>query len=64
VEVRGVLPTGPATFVRVVERIPGDFCSPVSRTHTPFHIVRTPRDPLPLPVQFITLEPELVPCGI
>ena len=62
VEVRAVLPVDGRSFVQIVERVPGDFCSPVARTHTPFHIVRAPR--IPLPVQYIELEPELAPCGI
>lgn len=64
VEVRSVLPLGSRTLVRIVERVPGDFCSPVARTHTSFHIVRAPRAHIPLPVEFIEAESELVPCGL
>lgn len=63
VEVRRVLPADDATFVELVERVPGDFCSPAERRHYPFHVVRAPA--VPLPVRFV--EPvavERVPCGL
>lgn len=61
VEIRRVLPAGDRTVVEVFERIPGDFCSPAAREQTPFHIVRTPR--VPLPVFFSDVRVERVPCG-
>jgi hypothetical protein len=62
VEVRRVLPVQSGTIVELVERVPGDFCSPAERRHTPFHIVVTPR--LPEPVGFAQPVPvERVPCG-
>lgn len=61
VEIRRVLPAGDRTVVEVFERIPGDFCSPAARVQTPFHIVRTPR--VPLPVFFSDVRVERVPCG-
>lgn len=62
VEIRRVLPVDQRTIVTLVERIPGNFCSPAARTHVPFHIVRAPR--VPLPVEFTTPTVETVPCGI
>lgn len=62
VEVRRVLPVQLGTIVELVERVPGDFCSPAESRHTPFHIVVTPR--LPVPVGFARPVPvERVPCG-
>lgn len=62
VEVRRVLQTGEGTQVKVVERLPGNFCSPASRRHYPAHVVVTPR-PLQ-PIEFSDPATELVPCGI
>lgn len=62
VEVRRVLPVQLGTVVEMVERVPGDFCSPAARRHTPFHIIVTPR--LRQPVGFARPVPvERVPCG-
>jgi hypothetical protein len=61
VEVRRVLAIGEGTLVEVVHRIPGNFCSPVSRTHRPFHVVIVPA--LPLPITFADIRREEVPCG-
>jgi hypothetical protein len=62
VEVRRVLPVRFGTVVEMVERIPGDFCSPAERRQTPFHIIVTPR--LRSPVGFAQPVPvERVPCG-
>jgi hypothetical protein len=61
VEVRRVLPVGEGTLVDVVWRRPGNFCSPVSRTHRPFHVVVAPR--LPKPITFAEARLEEVPCG-
>ena len=61
VEVRRILQIAGGTLAEVVERVPGDFCSPAARTHTPFHIVLAPKtDP---PVRFSEAQVELVPCG-
>jgi len=62
VEIRQILPVGETTNVEVVERVPGNFCSPVRRFHRPFHIVVAPR--VPLPVTFLQLPREEVPCGV
>lgn len=43
IEVRRVIPAATNTVVEIAERIPGDFCSPLSREHRPVHIVATPR---------------------
>jgi hypothetical protein len=62
-EVRAVRPSGAqGTVVTLVERIPGDFCSPAELTHVPFHIVVTPRAPAPVSFQTPVLV-ELVNCG-
>jgi hypothetical protein len=62
VEVRRVLPVQLGTIVELVERVPGDFCSPAERRQTPYHIVVTPR--LRSPVGFARPVPvERVPCG-
>lgn len=50
VEIRRVLPVADGTVVEMVERVPGDFCSPASIDHIPFHIVVTPL--IPSPVRF------------
>jgi hypothetical protein len=63
VEVRRVLAVGEGTLVEVVHRIPGNFCSPVSRTHRPFHVVIIPTDQVPEPILFGDVIPEVVPCG-
>lgn len=61
VEVRRVLQTGLGTQVDLVERIPGDFCSPAAREHYPIHIVVTPRTLFP--IEFSGLTPERFTCG-
>lgn len=61
VEIRRILQVDQGTLVHVWERIPGDFCSPVARSHTPFHIVVSPRTPLP--VRFAEIHPDTVRCG-
>ncbi len=61
VEVRRILQVDQGTLTHVVERVPGDFCSPASRTHIPFHIVVAPRTPDPL--RFADIFREEVPCG-
>ncbi len=49
------------TLTHLVERVPGDFCSPVARTHYPFHIVVAPMTPTP--IQFANVGLEFVSCG-
>jgi hypothetical protein len=61
VEVRRVVPVEAGTIVEVVERIPGNFCSPASRQQAPFHLVVAPR--VSDPVRFTELRVERVPCG-
>ena len=61
VEVRRILQIDGGTLVEVVERVPGDFCSPADRPHVPFHIALSPKtDP---PVLFPKARVERVPCG-
>ena len=61
VEVRSIFQTSQGTVTNLVERAPGDFCSPASRTHRPFHVVVAPRTPGPH--DFNQLPKEYVPCG-
>ena len=61
VEVRRILQVEEGTVTEVVERAPGDFCSPVARRHVPYHIVVAPRTPIPH--LFADVRVELVPCG-
>ncbi len=61
VEVRRVVPVEAGTIVEVVERVPGNFCSPASRLQAPFHLVVAPR--ISEPVRFTELRVERVPCG-
>lgn len=60
-EVRRILHIEGGTLTEIAERGPGDFCSPAARTHTPFHIVVAPKTAVPM--TFITLPVERVPCG-
>ncbi len=61
VEVRRVLPVETGTLVEVVERVPGNFCSPASRQQVPYHVVVLPR--VSTPIRFAELRVERVPCG-
>ena len=61
VEVRRVVPVEAGTLVEVVERIPGNFCSPASRLQAPYHLVVAPR--VSEPIRFTELRVERVPCG-
>ena len=61
VEVRKILPVDQGTLIEVWERVPGDFCSPASRTHVPYHVVVSPLTPEPL--RFSDVRIERVPCG-
>ncbi len=62
VAVRRILREETSTRVEVVERRPGDFCSPAPRSQHPFHIVVAPRTSEPL--RFVDVAVERVPCGI
>jgi len=61
VEVRRVVQVNDGSLVEVWERIPGDFCTPAERIHTPYHIVVAPR--IPEPIRFAEIRVETVPCG-
>ena len=61
VEIRRILQVEEGTVTEVVERAPGDFCSPVARRHVPYHIVVAPRTPIPH--LFADVRVELVSCG-
>lgn len=61
VEIRRVVPVEAGTIVEVVERVPGNFCSPAARQQAPYHLVVAPR--ISDPVRFTELRVELVPCG-
>lgn len=62
VEVRRILQVDAGTQVELVERVPGDFCTPASRAHEPFHIAVAPRTPPP--VRFADIRRVEVPCGM
>lgn len=61
VEVRRILQVDLGTVVEVVERLPGEFCSPAARTHVPYHVVVAPRTPIPH--RFADIKKEPVSCG-
>ena len=61
VEVRRILQVDNGTLTHLIERVPGDFCSPVARTHYPFHIVVSPATPTP--IRFADIGIEFVSCG-
>lgn len=63
VQVRRItrLGAGQGSRVDVVERIPGDFCSPAARRIYPYHLVVAPN--LLFPVQFSAPGIERIPCG-
>ena len=61
VEVRRVLQVDLGSVLEVVERVPGNYCSPAGKTHVPYHVVVTPRSPIPH--RFADMTPELVSCG-
>ena len=61
VEVRRILQIDGGTLTEVVERVPGDFCSPAAHLHLPFHIVLAPRTAPPM--LFPEPRVERVPCG-
>ncbi len=61
IEIRRVLQTGEGTQVTLFERVPGDFCSPASRSHYPIHIIVAPRTREP--IFFAEVVKERVSCG-
>ena len=65
VRVRRILPLGQAngTRVEVIERVPGDFCSPASVSLYPFQIVILPADDVHVPIEFTQPQLERIPCG-
>ncbi len=61
IEIRRVLAIDEGALIEWWETIPGDFCSPASRTQIPFHIIVAPRtDP---PILFADLITERKTCG-
>jgi hypothetical protein len=62
VEIRQIVPVLDGAFVRLVELVPGDFCSPAAVVQTPYHMVVAPRTLQH--VQFADLTEERVPCGL
>lgn len=63
VEIRRVLPVAGGTLVQIVWSVPGNFCSPVSRTHRPVHVVVAPSREMPRPIRFAQIQRQEVPCG-
>lgn len=61
VEVRRIVPVETGTLIDVVQRVPGNFCSPASRRQAPYHLVVAPR--LSDPIRFTEVKVERVPCG-
>ncbi len=62
VEVRAILPVRDGAIVQLVERAPGDFCSPAAVVQTPFHLVVAPR--LQSRIRFSEIALQRVPCGL
>ena len=62
-EVRRVLVVGDDRDIKfeVVERVPGDYCAPATRTVRPYHIVVMPRSPA---MVSYGVRVERVPCGL
>lgn len=61
VEIRRILQVESGTIVFLFERVPGNFCSPAARVHTPYHVVLAPKT-RPLH-RFEEPQVERVPCG-
>jgi hypothetical protein len=61
VEVRRILQVDQGTVIEVVERLPGNFCAPASRTHVPYHVVVAPRTPIPH--RFADVRVDSISCG-
>lgn len=62
IRIERVLQVEGGAIVEMVERVPGDFCSPASRRQYPFHIVVVPRTPTA--VRFAEIRKERVACGL
>jgi len=62
VRVQRVLQTSDGALVELLERVPGDFCSPAARRQYPFHIVVTPVTPSG--IQFGEPRVQRIPCGL
>ena len=62
IEVREIEPVLDGALVRLVEFVPGDFCSPATVVQTPYHVVVAPKTLEH--VQFADLIEERVPCGL
>ena len=62
IEIREIEPVLDGALVRLVEFVPGDFCSPAAVVQTPYHMVVAPRTLQH--VQFADLTEERVPCGL
>ena len=62
IEIREIEPTRDGAIVKLVEFVPGDFCSPAAVVQTPYHLVVAPRTLTH--VQFADLVEERVPCGL
>lgn len=63
--VRRVLPLGPenGTRVEVIERVPGDFCSPAAKDTYPYQIVVVPREGVHFEIDFTDPQVERIACG-
>lgn len=61
-EIREIHPTLYGAIIQLVERAPGDFCSPAAVVETPFHLVIAPRTGSA--IQFTEVALERVPCGL
>lgn len=62
VEIRRIEPIRDGAIVKLVEFVPGDFCSPAAVVQTPYHLVVAPRTPPG--IQFGNPTEERVPCGL
>jgi hypothetical protein len=62
VQVRGVYKVTQGHRVDIVERLPGDFCSPLEKRVYPFHVVVLPT--ISFPIEFAASQVERIPCGI
>ena len=62
VQVQRILQVTDGAIVDLVERVPGDFCSPAARSQYPFHIVVAPLTPSN--IRFGNVMVERVPCGL
>ncbi len=65
VRARRVLPLGQAngTRVEMMERVPGDFCSPAAVVTYPFQLVVVPVGGIHVPIEFTDPQVERIPCG-